>query len=116
MAKIFTSVMMIWVTYRAVSAKMGSAKFSTKSAAEQQNGLSYKRVGSSYSGRGRSISQLQCAKVCMNEDNCKSVYVDGEACVFGFDDVTAFEEGELVIPDPNQVLRVKGKHIQCCLC
>ena len=40
--------------------------------------------------------------------------MDGEACVFGVDDVTAFEEGELVTPDPNQVLRVKGKHTQYC--
>ena len=49
----------------------------------------------------------------MNEDNCKSVYLDGEACVFGVDDVTAFEEGELVTPDPRQVLRVKGENINC---
>ena len=35
--------------------------------------------------------------------------MDGEACVFGVDDVTAFEEGEMVTPDPRQVLKVKGK-------
>ena len=46
---------------------------------------------------------------CSNKDYCKSVYEDGEACVFGVDDVTAFEEGEMVTPDPNQVLRVKGE-------
>ena len=99
---------MIWVTYRAVSANIGTAQFSTESVAEQQIGLSYKRVGSSYFGRGRRISQLQCAKVCMNEANCKRVYVDGEACVFGVDDVTAFEEGELVSPDPRKALKVKS--------
>ena len=47
----------------------------------------------------------------MNEDNCKTVHVDGEACVFGVDDVTAFEEGELVTPDPSQVLKVKGRFL-----
>ena len=46
---------------------------------------------------------------CMNEDNCKSVHVDGEACVIGIDDVTAFEEGELVTSDLTQVLKLKGK-------
>ena len=51
----------------------------------------------------------------MNEDNCKSVHVDGEACVFGVDDVTAFAEGEMVTPDPSHVLIVKGKMKILCL-
>ena len=67
------------------------------------------RVGSSYFGCSGRTSQIECAKVCMNEDSCKNVYVDGDACVFGVDDVTAFEEGEMVTPDTSQVLRVKGR-------
>ena len=102
---------MISILLRAVSANMKSAKFSSESVPENQNGLSYKRLGRSFFGRDRKISQIQCAKVCMNEDNCKTVHVDGEACVFGVDDVTAFEEGELVTPDPSQVLNVKGRFL-----
>ena len=47
----------------------------------------------------------------MKEDNCTNVYMDCEHCVFGFDDVTAFEEGEEVTTDPSQVLRVKGSFL-----
>ena len=54
------------------------------------------------------INSVQCAFSCKKNDKCKSVHVDGEACVFGVDDVTAFEEGELVIPASSQVLKVKG--------
>ena len=99
------------VSVKTVFSTITITKYSTKSLAEQQNGILYRRLGSSYFGRSGRISQLQCAKVCTNEDNCKSVYVDGEACVFGVDDVFSFEEGELVTPNSNQVLRVKGKHI-----
>ena len=116
MNKIFSAVFIISIL-PAVTFTFANAwtKF-TKSVVNQQNGISYKRLGSSYFGRRGTVSQILCAHVCMNEDSCKSVYVDGETCVFGVDDVTAFEEGELVTPDLNQVLRVKGKHIQCCLC
>ena len=107
MNKIIVAVLMILIVSRTVSGNTKTAQFFTESV-EHQNGISYKRVGSSYFGRSGRSSQLQCAKVCMNEDNCKSVYVDGEACVFGVDDVTAFEEGELVIPASSQVLKVKG--------
>ena len=92
---LFFVIFLIGITSKVVSENMKSAKFTTKSA-EQQNAIimyMYKRVKSSYFGRRKRISQLQCAKVCMNKDHCKSVYVDGEACVFGVDDVTAFEEG-----------------------
>ena len=111
MIKIFVTILIISITSRAVTANMRVAQFSTESLSGQQNGLLFKRVGSSFFGRGRRISQLQCAKVCMNEVNCKSVYVDGEACVFGVNDVTAFDEGELVTPDPRQVLKMKGKKL-----
>ena len=109
MNKIFVAVLIISITSRAVSANVKVAQFSTESVAEQLNELSFKRVGSSYFGHGRRISKLQCAKVCMNEVNCKSVHVDGEACVFGVDDVSALEEGELITPDPSQVLKLKGR-------
>ena len=110
MNKIISVILIISISSKAVAVNMLTAQFSTETA-EQQNGLSYKRVGSSFFGRSGRVSQLQCAKVCVNEDNCKTVYVDGEACVFGVDDVTAFEEGEVVTPDPSQVLRVKGKSL-----
>ena len=108
MNKRVTILFVVSVVLKTVVSTIITAKYSTASAAELHHGIYYKRVGSSYFGRGRRISQLQCAKECMNEDNCKSVHVDGEACVFGVDDVTVFEEGEAVTPDPSQVLRVKG--------
>ena len=42
-------------------------------------------------------------------DNCKSVYVDGDDCVLGVDDVTAFEKWEVILPDPLQMVKVKGR-------
>ena len=105
----FGFILILLLTLRVVKANIKTTKFYTESVAEQPDTISFKRVGSSYFGRNGRISQLQCARVCTNEEGCKSVYVDGETCVFGVDDVTAFVEGEVVTPDPNQVLRVKGK-------
>ena len=85
-------------------------KFLTESVAEQQNGTTYKRVRSSYFDEIQP-NLVQCAFTCTDEGNCKSVYVDGGACVFGVDDVTMFEEGELVTPDPGQLLKIKGKKV-----
>ena len=110
MNKSIAIFMLLCVSIKTVFSTITTTKYSTRSLAEQQNGILYKRLGSSFFGRSGRISQLQCAKVCTNEEQCKSVHVDGEACVFGVDDVTAFEEGELVTPDLNQVLRVKGKN------
>ena len=103
--------MLLCVSVKTVFSTSTTTKFSVSSLAEQENGISYKRLGSSYFGRRGTVSQILCANVCMNEDSCKSVYVDGETCVFGVDDVTAFEEGELVTPDPRQALRVKGANL-----
>ena len=111
MSKNIAFFLLLFVGLHTVFSTITTTKYSTRSLAEQQNGSSYRRLGSSYFGRSGRISQLQCAKVCTNEEQCKSVYVDGEACVFGVDDVTAFEEGELVTPDSNQVLRVKGEKL-----
>ena len=82
-------------------------KFSIHSVCEQHNGVFYKRVGSSYFGQ-MSPNSMQCTFACTNEKNCVSYYKHGEACVFGVDDVTTFEEGEVITPDPSQLLRVKG--------
>ena len=106
MNKIFSAVFIISIL-PAVTFANAWTKF-TKSVVNQQNGISYKRVGSSYFNR-KPINMHLCVFACTSEDNCKSVHFDGEACVFGVDDVTAFEEGEMVTPDPNQVLRVKGE-------
>ena len=81
--------------------------FTKQSVVEQHNGISYKRVRSSYFGQVP-LNLVHCAFACMGEYSCKSVHIDGEACVFGVDDVTAFEAGELVTPDPRQALRVQG--------
>ena len=105
---IFYAILITSISSNVVTTNMLTARFYTETA-DQQNGISFKRVRSSYFGRSGRVSQLQCAKVCVNNINCKSVHVDCEACVFGVDDVTAFEEGELVTPAPSQLLRVKGK-------
>ena len=88
---------------------MIQTKFSPESAAEQQNITTYKRVSSTYDFEQGQPNLVQCAFPCTDHNNCKSVHINNEACVFGVDDVTAFEEGELVTPEPGQVLRVKGK-------
>ena len=103
MNKIFSVGLIFLLLSNEALATVRTGRFYTKSVAKHGNGNVYKRVGSSCK-----ISKLQCAKACANEPNCKSVYVDGKACVFGVDDVTAFVEGEMVTPDPNQKLSVKG--------
>ena len=84
---------------------------SAESLADYQSVALYKRVISWQLGIKTRISVLLCALICAHHDNCKSVYVDGEACVFGVDDVTAFEEGEVVTPDPSQGLKLKGRSL-----
>ena len=101
------SVIIILIISTAASTITQKAKSYTGLVSNQQTGISYTRVGSSYFGQVPPNS-VQCTFACTSEDNCKSVYMDGEACVFGVDDVTAFEEGEEVTPDSSQVLRVKG--------
>ena len=106
------SIAMLVIIY-VVCKRMGfstiiKTKFSSESVAEQQNGIIYKRVSSTYFEQGQP-NLVQCAFPCTDHNNCKSVHMNNGACVFGVDDVTVFEEGELVTPDPGQVLRVKGK-------
>ena len=83
------------------------ANFYSEFVSGQESEILYKRIEGSYFGQVPP-NLVQCAFACTTKDNCTSVYVDGEACVFGVDDVTAFEEGELVTPDPRQILRIKG--------
>ena len=109
MRNIFAAFLISSILSIYASENIRTAKFSKESVAGQPIGISYKRVGSSFFGRSGRFSHLQCVFKCTTEDNCKSVYIDGQACVFGVDDVTVFEEGEVVAPDPSQVLRVKGK-------
>ena len=85
------------------------AKFYSESA-DQNDVISYKRVGSSYFG-GVSPNSVQCSFACTSEDSCKSFHMVGDDCVFGVDDVTAFEEGLPFTPAPNQVFRIKGKNL-----
>ena len=107
MIKIISAILFISFLIRVASVTIENATFYTELVSDQQIGVQYKRVNGSYFGPVPPNS-VQCAFACTNEDNCKSVYVDGEACVFGVYDVTAFGEGELVSPDPRQRLRVKG--------
>ena len=86
------------------------AKFYKAFVSDQESGIVYKRVAAWYFGLVPPNS-VQCVFACMNEDNCTSVYMNGEACVFGLRNSTAFEEGEVVTPNPNQTLRVKGRAI-----
>ena len=108
MNKIFSVCFIFLFLSEEALANVRTGKFHTKSVAMHGNGNVYKRVGSWYFGCSCKLSKLQCARACANEPNCKSVYVDGKACVFGVDDVTTFVEGEIVTPGPNQKLSVKG--------
>ena len=87
---------------------MEKTKFYKGFAMHPYSGMFYKRMAGWHFGPGP-INSVQCAFNCLNEEDCKSVYVDGEACVFGVDYVTVFEEGERVTPDQSQVVRVKGR-------
>ena len=104
----FNLVLLILILPKVLLANIQTAKFVTESVAEQQKIILYKRVGSWYFGQVPP-NLVQCAFACTIKDSCKSVYIDGDACVFGVDDVTTFEEGDLVTPDLNQELKVKGK-------
>ena len=53
--------------------------------------------------------------MCLHEDNCCSVHIDGRAYVFGvIGDVIAFEEGEPTTPDEGQISKKKGMSF-CCM-
>ena len=101
------SIYLILVVLNTTFSASSWVKFSTESLAEQESGVWCKRVESSYFGH-MPLNSMQCVFACTIEDNCVSFYKHGEACVFGVDDVTAFEGGDAVIPDPSQLLRVKG--------
>ena len=100
-------IMSIFTT--AAASETIKAKFYTKSA-DLDAVISYKRVGSSYFG-GVFPNSVQCSFACTSEDSCKSFHMVGDDCVFGVDDVTAFEEGLPFTPAPNQVFRIKGKNL-----
>ena len=105
---VFSAVIFVFISSRNVSANIEKAKFYSESVSNQRSEIFYKRMAGWHFGPAP-INSVQCAFACMNEDNCTSVYMDGEACVFGLRNSTAFEEGEVVTPNPNQALRVKGR-------
>ena len=104
------SIYLILVVLNTTFSASSWVKFSTESVAEQENGVWYKIVESSYFGH-MPPNSMQCVFACTIEDNCVSFYKYGEACVFGLDDVTAFEGEKVVMPDTSQLLRVKGNII-----
>ena len=105
---VFCTVLFVFISSRNVSANIEKAKFYSESVSNQQSEIFYKRMAGWHFGPAP-INSVQCAFACKKNDNCKSVHVDGEACVFGVHDVTAFEEGELVTPNQSQNIRIKGK-------
>ena len=110
MNKIFSAVLFISILSGSVLANMEKANFFKELASDQSSGMIFKRMTALFFGQAPPNS-VQCAFACMKDDNCTSVYMDGQDCVFGFNNVTAFEEGELVTPDPRQVLKMKGKKL-----
>ena len=105
-----TTILLISLFSKIAVAISEKAKFYKAFLSAQESGIVYKRVAGWYFGPVPP-NAVQCAFPCMIEDNCTSVYMDGEACVFGLRNSTAFEEGEVVTPNPNQTLRVKGRAI-----
>ena len=92
------------------------AKFVTETAVEQTDVNSYKKIGtSSYFGLIGQNSKAKCAIVCLHVDNCRSVYVEDGACVFGVSgDVTAFDDdgnSEETTPPEGQLVKVKCKYL-----
>ena len=91
---------------------MEKANFLKEHASDQRSGTVFKRMTALLFFFCQSPpNSVQCAFACMKEDNCTRVYMDCQHCIIGFDDVTAFEEGEEVTPDPSQVLRVKSSFL-----
>ena len=90
-----------------------TAKFVVETVAERSDIKSYKKVGtSSYFGLFGQNTKAKCTIVCLHEDNCRSVHMEGGACVFGVGgDVTAFEEdGEDVHPNRGQRIHAKSTY------
>ena len=104
-------LILVSVILKTVFSTTVATVFSKESVAEQQSEIYYKRVESSYFGKVP-VNLVLCAFTCTNEDNCRSIHIDGEACVFGVYDVIAFAEGEMVTPDSSQVLRIKSKTVK----
>ena len=107
---VFFTVLFVFILSGNVSANIEKAKFYSESVSNQRSEIFYKRMAGWHFGPAP-INSVQCAFACQKNANCKSVYVDGEACVFGVNDVTAFEEGELVTPNQSQNIRIKGKFL-----
>ena len=105
---VFFTVLFVFILSGNVSANIEKAKFYSESVSNQRSEIFYKRMAGWHFGPAP-INSVQCAFACKENENCKSVYVDGEACVFGVDDVTAFAEGQLVTPNQSQNIRIKGK-------
>ena len=94
-----------------------AAKFVSETVAESSGTNTYKKIRrSSYFGLFGENSKSKCTIVCLHQDTCESVHMDGEACVFGVsDDVTAFEEGEETNPYGNQRILSKSMFLNSYL-
>ena len=86
-----------------------SAQFSEEEVDTQHCTIFLKRLPSFNSNFGRVgvNPEMQCASVCLNDENCICVYTEDGACVFGLTSYTEGFEGEEVTPDANQVVKRK---------
>ena len=107
MCSSFSAILIILTLLKVAIANIDKATFYTKFKSAQDSGLIYKRMASLYFGPVPP-NLVQCAFICTKEDNCKSVYIDGEACVFGVYDIATFVEGQVVTPDHRQDVKIIG--------
>ena len=100
--------------FNKTNAEKKAAKFVQETVAQQNTITGYKKIGtSSHFGLFGQNSKTQCSEVCLHEDDCRSVHMEGGACVFGVSgDVTAFHgEGVNTTPPQDQIIKTKCKYM-----
>ena len=86
-----------------------SAHFLEKEVNTQHYTIFLKRLSSFNSNFGRVgvNPEMQCASVCLNDENCSCFYTEDGACVFGLTSYAESFEGEVVTPAENQIVKRK---------
>ena len=106
------NIVYLLVLFRIIDIAIGSrksAKFISETVINRPDISKYRKIGtSSYFGLFGQNSKAKCTIVCLHENDCISVHMDGGACVFGASgDVTSFKDGEEAHPVGGRKILVK---------